>query len=437
MSNQSGGSFQLPHSNKREQDAPSTLVPKLRFPEFLEAGEWKEKELAELIFIVTPTKKLQTAQYSDIGLFPIIDQSQSYISGWTDDDGAAIKENLPLIVFGDHTCALKMVDRPFVQGADGIKIFRANSDAFTSYLYQFLQFNPVKMEEYKRHFSILKSKKVFYPDEKSGEQQKIASCLSSLDDLITVENQKLDTLKTHKIGLMQRLFPKVGGASSSPSHSREQDALATLVPELRFQEFRGAEGWIRDKLGNISTIKSGGTPNRANSEYWGGSIPWVTTSLIDSSIIFDVTEYITKAGIENSSAQIFPKSTILMAMYGQGKTRGKVGVLGIDAATNQACAAIILKRKIETGFVFQNLVSRYEEIRKISNSGGQENLSAELIKGISFFFPENCREQQKIASCLSSLDDLIAAHTRKLETLKIHKKGLMQQLFPSVDGVNK
>jgi type I restriction enzyme S subunit len=189
--------------------AEGETVPKLRFPEFRNAPQWDEKELSELILTVTPPKKLLTSSYLNAGLFPIIDQSQNYICGWTNDHEAVIKEVLPLIVFGDHTCALKIVNQPFAQGADGIKIFKANSSVSTEYLYQVLQFRPVVMEEYKRHFSILKDKKITYPNKKSGEQQKIADCLSSLDALIAAQTQKLDTLKTHKKGLMQQLFPSV------------------------------------------------------------------------------------------------------------------------------------------------------------------------------------------------------------------------------------
>lgn len=120
-------------------------------------------------------------------------------------------------------------------------------------------------------------------------------------------------------------------------------------------------------------------------------------------------------------------------MYGQGKTRGQVAILGVKAATNQACAAILPRKDIDPNFVFLNLGSRYEELRGLSNSGGQENLSQGLIKGVQFSFPCDPAEQQCIADCLTSLDDLIAAETRKLDTLKTHKKGLMQQLFPPVE----
>lgn len=155
-----------------------------------------------MIITVTPPQKLPTALYQAEGLFPIVDQSQSYICGWTNDQDALITDDLPLIIFGDHTCALKIVGVPFAQGADGIKILNTKEQTETSYLYQYLLFNPVVMEEYKRHFSILKEKLVFFPKKESGEQQKIADCLSSIDELVTAQAQKLEALKAHKKGLM-------------------------------------------------------------------------------------------------------------------------------------------------------------------------------------------------------------------------------------------
>lgn len=185
-------------------------VPKFRFPEFKNNEVWEEKKLSDLIYTITPPKKLLTNQYLDKGSFPIIDQSQKYIVGWTNDKESIIREKLPLIIFGDHTCALKLINQPFAQGADGIKIFEANSQYLTTnYLYQFLQFNPLIMEEYKRHFSILKDKLVKYPNKNSGEQQKIADCLSSIDEKINLQSQKLEILKEHKKALLQQLFPKL------------------------------------------------------------------------------------------------------------------------------------------------------------------------------------------------------------------------------------
>lgn len=130
------------------------------------------------------------------------------------------------------------------------------------------------------------------------------------------------------------------------------------------------EGWRRRPLGEIARITSGGTPDRAEPSYWGGDIPWVPTGEIRFNTITDTAEKITPAGLKNSSAKLFPPGTLLMAMYGQGKTRGQVAKLGIEAATNQNSAAIHLHHGYEPDFYFQYLWWKYEDIREFGHSGG-------------------------------------------------------------------
>jgi len=187
---------------------------------------------------------------------------------------------------------------------------------------------------------------------------------------------------------------------------------------------------MKVKLGDICLMQSGGTPKRSNLTFYNGNIPWITTSLVDFNVIYNSDEFISEMGLRNSSAKVFPKKTVLIAMYGQGKTRGKVALLGIEATTNQACAAILPREDIDPYFVFLNLAGRYDEMRGLSNSGGQENLSQGLIKELPFSYPTDIAEQQKLSACLSSFDELISAQAEKLETLKTHRQGLMQQLFP-------
>lgn len=185
--------------------APGSSTSTLRFAGF--KGKWKLKKLEDVIKTITPPIKLQTSEYAREGKFPVIDQSQEPVAGWTDNKEALINEGGSLIIFGDHTCILKITRQPFAQGADGIKIFKGAAGVDTEYLYQYLQFSPVRTEEYKRHFSILKEKEIFYPEHK--EQRAIADCLSSADDAITAAAQKLVALKEHKKGLMQQLFPSL------------------------------------------------------------------------------------------------------------------------------------------------------------------------------------------------------------------------------------
>lgn len=201
----------------------------------------------------------------------------------------------------------------------------------------------------------------------------------------------------------------------------------TNVPNLRFQGFKGA--WDEKTLGDLSEISSGGTPSRSNPLFWNGDIPWVSTTLIDFNIIYDTEERITEEGLKKSSAKLFPKGSLLMAMYGQGKTRGKIAVLGIEACTNQACASIITNKNIlDSLFLFQNLSKRYEEIRDLSNQGGQQNLSGTIIKGIKISFP-TLIEQERIAAFLSLIDDRIATQNKIIEQLETLMQGLREKVF--------
>ena len=151
---------------------------------------------------------MQTSEYKIEGKYPIIDQSHSYICGYCDEDEALINSySDKTIVFGDHTCTLKFVDFPFVQGADGIKVLKSNNsnEIDERFVYHFLLFNPIVSNEYKRHFSELKEKTISFPTN-IEEQRKIASCLSSMDDAINAYAEKAGLLGQYKKGLMQRMF---------------------------------------------------------------------------------------------------------------------------------------------------------------------------------------------------------------------------------------
>ncbi len=420
-------------SNKAEKRG---LVPRLRFPEFREAGGWGEKRLEDFAIIVRggsprPIDEYITSDTHGLNWLKIgdIDKESKFVTSTQEKVIPAALSKTRVVNPGDLILSNSMsFGRPYILEIetcihDGwIAVSEINKSLDRDYLY-YLMMTSASQTYFSNNAAgsgvqnlnadIIKHLPVSYPNKK--EQQKIADCLASLDELITLEAQKLDTLKTHKKGLMQQLFP----------------AEDETLPKLRFPELREAGKWEEATLGAIAKITSGGTPNRAEPNYWGGSIPWVTTSLIDFNRIDETEEFITTEGLKNSSAKLFPVKTLLMAMYGQGKTRGKVALLSIEAATNQACAAIMLNKEVDTNFVFYNLASRYDEIRKLSNEGGQENLSAGLIKNISVIIP-SLPEQQKIADCLVSLDDLITAQALKLAALKTHKKGLMQQLFPAL-----
>ena len=188
------------------------------------------------------------------------------------------------------------------------------------------------------------------------------------------------------------------------------------------------DDWNLLRLGEIAAVSAGGTPSRANPTYWNGDIPWVTTTEVDFCRICDTAQRITGAGVRNSAAKVFPAETLLMALYGQGKTRGKVAILGIDAATNQACAAISLARDTSREFVFYSLASRYEEIRSLSNTGNQENLNNGIVRSILVPLPKQA-EQRAIAEALSDVDGLLGGLDRLVAKKRDLKQAAMQQLL--------
>jgi type I restriction enzyme S subunit len=134
-------------------------------------------------------------------------------------------------------------------------------------------------------------------------------------------------------------------------------------------------------LGSVANISTGGTPSTDVPDYWDGAVPWITTGDIDFNVITRARQFLTEEGMRNSAAKLLPAGTLLMAMYGQGATRGKVARLGIEAATNQACAAIQPRHEeFSTDFLYVVLEASYESIRSRANIGGQANLSTALIR---------------------------------------------------------
>jgi type I restriction enzyme, S subunit len=195
--------------------------------------------------------------------------------------------------------------------------------------------------------------------------------------------------------------------------------------------------WNVLSISQFASVSSGGTPSRQVAAYWGGEIPWITTSQIDFNLIDSSNEFITQEGLKNSAAKVYNAGTLLMAMYGQGKTRGKVAITGITATINQACAAISLSSSVSKSFVFHNLASRYQEIRELSNTGNQENLNGHLIKNIFVAIPPSIEEQEAIAHALSDIDALIESLDRLLTKKRQIKQGAMQELLRSKDGWEK
>ena len=190
------------------------------------------------------------------------------------------------------------------------------------------------------------------------------------------------------------------------------------------------EDWVSDKLGNIFHTASGGTPSRNNNNYFKGSIPWVKSGELDKGVIFDTEEKISEEAIKNSSAKIFPKGTLLIALY--GATIGKLAFLGVDAATNQAICGIYKNDNIDSYFLYYFLLYKRPNLISQGAGGAQPNISQTILKKLEFPFPslsEQCLIVQKIENFFILLDKGIADLKTAQEQLKTYQQAVLKKAF--------
>lgn len=189
--------------------------------------------------------------------------------------------------------------------------------------------------------------------------------------------------------------------------------------------------WAVEPLDAHYSVISGGTPSRNNAGYWsGGTIPWAKTTEVNYCVIRDTEEYITQAGLAESAAKLLPAGTLLLAMYGQGVTRGKVAILAIEAACNQACAAMRpMDDAIAAKYLYHFLAYRYDDIRQLAHGGQQQNLNLDIVRALPIAFPAEKPEQQSVIDTLDAIDSKIDLHRRKRAVLDDLFKALLHKLM--------
>ena len=189
------------------------------------------------------------------------------------------------------------------------------------------------------------------------------------------------------------------------------------------------EDWEIVKLGKLTTVETGKTPLRSNKQFWdNGTINWATTTEVNETYIVSTNEKITNQAVAELKMKILPINTILLAMYGQGKTRGKVALLRIESTINQAFASIKPNKNYSTNFIFNYLDKSYEKIRDLSHGSNQDNLNLDIVKALQIPLPP-LKEQEKIAEILTTWDEAITKQTELLRAKELQKKALMQKLL--------
>jgi Restriction endonuclease S subunits len=416
----------------------SKLVPKLRFPEFLEITKWDIMQLGTIFdnrqekgFDSLPLMSL-TDEY---GLIPQTDTNKKDSSNWD-------KSKYLRICIGDvvYNTMRMWQGRCAYSGVEGIV-----SPAYTVcmpkqgnnglFFYYYFKTSSMIREFHANSQGLVNDtlnlkyddfSKILIAHPLEPEQDKIADCLSSLDYLIKVQNQKLETLKKHKKGLMQKLFPAEG----------------KTFPEWRFPEFRGSGEWEKRLVENFFVV---GSSKRVLQENWTSQgVPFYRTR-----------ELVSLSKNEPFSSEIFISEKLfceLAKKYGVPSEGdfliSGVGTLGISYQVQTGDKFYfkdgnVLWFKLKTGlystyfkYCFESDYIQNQIIKQTSIST-VGTYTIQNAKQTKFWYPPNSEEQKKIADCLSALDYLITSQTEKIEALKAHKKGLMQEFFPSIEEVGK
>ena len=405
------------------------MVPKLRFPEFRDAGKWEEKTLGKLGEFTgggTPSKAIDSFWK---GTIPWVSSSDIFedsihqfkISRFITEE--ALKDSATKMVPENSILLVSRV------GFGKLAISRQSvctSQDFTNFtpykdnllfLAYYLKFKSKTLLEYCQGMAI----KGFTKDDITKlnillpsirEQQKIASCLSSLDELISAQNQKLETLKTHKKGLIKQLFPVEG----------------ETLPKSRFPEFRNDEEWEETTLEQIADYENGKAHENDISE--SGVFIVVNSKFISTD--GDIKKF------TNEAFCVAKKENILMVLSDLPNGRALAKCFFIDTdnqyTVNQRICKITPLRAV--GLMLFYTLNRNPYFLRFDDGVKQTNLKKEDVLNCPLLLPKDPKEQQKIADCLYSIDELITAQSQKLEALKVHKKGLMQQLFPNVEEEN-
>ncbi|MEQ9479913.1 MAG: restriction endonuclease subunit S [Algiphilus sp.] len=399
-----------------KKDKQHALVPRLRFPEFRDESGWSPVRLEDLAERVTTrnTDGGVTRVLTNSAEHGVLNQREYF------DKDIATKGNLDgyyVVENGDF------VYNPRVSAAAPVgPISRNNVDqGVMSPLYTVFRFNHTNTEFYKHYFkstswhSYLRSvsstgarhdrmsitnadfMRMPVPNPHPDEQQKIADCLGSLDDLIAAEARKLAALRDHKKGLMQQLFPREGETR----------------PRQRFPEFRDAGEWDSKTLEDVCDLKAGDFVRAAEiaEQRGAGMFPCYGGN--------GLRGYVTT----------FTHSGPLVLIGRQGALCGNVNLFdGMFHATEHALVATP-KPKVDVDWLYYALTDL--NLNRFAIGQAQPGLSVSVLNSVGVLVPEDEDEQQRIADCLSALDALIAAQAERLDALLTHKRGLMQQLFPA------
>lgn len=306
-----------------------------------------------------------------------------------------------------------------------------NDEVYAKYLFHFLRFKTTRnrirslSQQAVNQVSVntadlKKFLKIILPPK--PEQKKIASILSNLDTLIRIQEEYVNDIQNLKKEVMKKLFTK-------GIRHEEKDFVKV---KSNFGKFiKMPNSWRISTIGKEFKFSSGSTPTRQNPKFFQGNIAWVTSSDLNRKIITETLEKITLDAVTEARLKIYPKGTFVIAIYGLEAigTRGRCGILGIDATLNQACLAFHKSDTVYTEFIYQYFLLNGDSIAlQLAQGTKQQNLSGDILNFAKIAVPP-VPEQEEIARILSNFDKLIEYEIQNHNEILQIKEGLMQQLL--------
>ena len=270
-----------------------------------------------------------------------------------------------------------------------------------------------------------KMEQCLFPLPPLSEQHRIVARIeelfAKLDEAKENLQEEIDGFETRKAAILHKAF------------------TGEFTKKWRKEHGVGIDSWKVLELNKVSKVGSGGTPSRKNPDYFNGHIPWIKTGEINWNMIYDSEESISNDAIDNSSAKVYPKGTVVVAMYGQGLTRGRAAILGIDATTNQAVCALQPNKYVNNFYLFYYFMEHYWDYRQRAFGGNQPNYSATMIANWIINLP-SLAEQQEIVRIVDSLLDkeqkAKEAAESVLEQIDLMKKSILARAFRGELGTN-
>jgi len=251
----------------------------------------------------------------------------------------------------------------------------------------------------------------------------------------TQDNLNLTILRSHKIPLpplqIQKAIVSILGKAETLKQKREEsDKLTKDYLQSVFYEMFYNKGFEEVELGSIARLTMGGTPSTSKIEYWdNGKVNWMKSGDIKRDFIYSIPNRITELGLKNSNAEMYPTGTVVIALNGQGRTRGTTAILNIETSSNQSVCGIIPNHvKISSIYLHFNLKFRYQELRNITGDNDRSGLNLTILRGLSISLPP-IELQQKFASIVEEVEKLKEKQKQSKEELNVMFDSLMKQAF--------